>query len=110
MLEKQLEHLNTEIENPILAEDLLRDIAVESVFPNVRQLLIIFLCHTEAVVERGFSKIGQIMTKRCSLDDDSLDLLMPISNNKGSLTTKDTTQVMDIWFELSGRKFFSDKL
>ena len=43
MLEKQLEHLNTKIENPILAEDLLRDITVESVFPNVRHLLIIYL-------------------------------------------------------------------
>ena len=43
MLEKQLEHLNTKIENPILVEDLLRDIAVESAFPNVRHLLIIYL-------------------------------------------------------------------
>ena len=43
MLEKQLEHLNTKIKNPILVEDLLRDIAVESAFPNVRHLLIIYL-------------------------------------------------------------------
>ena len=35
MLEKELEHLNAEIENPVLVEDLLRDIVVESAFPNV---------------------------------------------------------------------------
>ena len=34
MLEKELEHLNTKLENPILVEDL-RDIVVESAFPNV---------------------------------------------------------------------------
>ena len=99
MLEKELEHLNAEIENPVLVEDLLQDIVVESAFPNVWRLLIIYLLvpHTEAVVERGFSKMGQIMTKRrCSLDVNSLDLLMCISHNKESLTMKDTTQVMDI--------------
>ena len=35
MLEKELEHLNTKIENPVLVEDLLQDIVVASVFPNV---------------------------------------------------------------------------
>ena len=35
MLEKELEHLNTKLENPVLVEDLLRDIVVESAFPNV---------------------------------------------------------------------------
>ena len=43
----------------------------------------------EVVVERGFLKMGQIMTeKRCSLDDNSLDLLMRISHNKESLLRK----------------------
>ena len=50
---------------------------------------------TKAVVERGFSKMGQIMIKkRCLLDDNSFDLLMCISHNKENLTMKDTTQVM----------------
>ena len=43
MLEKELEHLNTKIENPVLVEDLLQDIVVECVFPNVQRLLIIYL-------------------------------------------------------------------
>ena len=113
MLERELEHLNTKIENPVLVEDLLQDIAVESALPNVQRLLIIYLLvpHTEAVVEHSFSKMGQIMTKkRCLLDDNSLDLLMRISHNKESLTTKDKTQVMDIWSRLSERRIFSDKL
>ena len=48
--------------------------------------------------------------KKCSLDDNSFDLLMRISHNKESLTTKDTTQVMDIWYGLSERRIFSDKM
>ena len=113
MLEKGLEHLNTKIENPVLVEDLLRDIVVESLLPNVWPLLIIYLLvpRTEAVAERGFSKKSQIMAKkRCLLDDNSLNLLMRISHNKENLTTKDTTQVMDIWSGLSERRIFSDKL
>ena len=53
MLEKELEHLNTKIENPVLVEDLLQDIVVECVFPNVQRLLIIFLCHTWRLFENG---------------------------------------------------------
>ena len=112
MLEKELAHLNTKIENLALVEDLLQDIVVKSAFPNVRRLLITYFLmpQTENVVECGFSKMGQIMTKkRCSLDD-SIDLLLHISINKESLTAKDTTQVMDIWSGLSERRIFSDKL
>ena len=66
--------------------------------------------HTEDVVECGFSKMGQIMTKkRCSLDD-SIDFPWHISINKKSLTTKDTPQVVDIWSGLSEGRIFNDKL
>ena len=113
MLEKKLEHLNTKIEYAVLVEDLLQDIVVKSAFSNVRLLLIIYLPvpHTEAVVQRDISKMGQIMIKkRCFLDDNCHDLLICISHNKESLTTKDTTQVIDIWSRLSERRIFSDKL
>ena len=93
MLGKELEHLNTKIENPVLVQDLLQDIVVASVFPNVWCLLIIYLLvpHMEAVVEHGLSKMGQIMTKKvCWLDDSSLDLLIGISHSKKSLTMEDT--------------------
>ena len=62
MLEKELEHLNTKIENPFLVEDLLRDIAVGSAFPNVPLLLIIYLLvtHTGAVVKAAFQKWAKL--------------------------------------------------
>ena len=58
MLERELEHLNTNIENPVLVEDLW-DIVVESAFPNVRHFLIIYLLvqHTQAVADHSFSKM-----------------------------------------------------
>ena len=35
---------------------------------------------SEAIVERGFSKMGQTVTKKCTgLDDNSLEMLMRIS-------------------------------
>ena len=113
ILEKQIERLNIKTENHVLVKDLLQDIVVESAFPSVQHLLIIYLLvpNTEQFFERGFLKMGQIMTKKkCSLDDNSFDLLMRISHNKESLTTKDTTQVMDIWYGLSERRIFSDKM
>ena len=113
ILEKQIERLNIKTENHVLVKDLLQDIVVESAFPSVQHLLIIYLLvpNTEQFFERGFLKMGQIMTKKkCSLDDNSFDLLMRISHNKESLTTKDTKQVMDIWYGLSERRIFSDKM
>ena len=113
ILEKQIERLNIKTENHVLVKDLLQDIVVESAFPSVQHLLIIYLLvpNTEQFFERGFLKMGQIMTKKkCSLDDNSFVLLMRISHNKESLTTKDTTQVMDIWYGLSERRIFSDKM
>ena len=46
MLEKELEHLNTKIENPVLVEDFLRDIVVESAFPNASFVNYLFYCAT----------------------------------------------------------------
>ena len=113
ILEKQIERLNIKTENHVLVKDLLQDIVVESAFPSAQHLLIIYLLvpNTEQFFERGFLKMGQIMTKKkCSLDDNSFDLLMRISHNKESLTTKGKTQVMDIWYGLSERRIFSDKM
>ena len=45
---------------------------------------------SEAIVERGFSKMGQIVTKnRTALYDNSLEMLMRISYNKTPLNTND---------------------
>ena len=66
----------------VTAIDLLGDSVVESALPNLRKLL--RLCvpfpQSEAVVERGFSKMKLIMTdKRTRLEPESLDSLMRIS-------------------------------
>ena len=45
---------------------------------------------SKAIVERGFSKMGKIMTKKCTaLDDNSLETLMRISYHMQSLNTND---------------------
>ena len=45
---------------------------------------------SEAIVERGFSKMGQIVTKNCTaLYDNSIEMLMRISYNKTPLNTND---------------------
>ena len=53
---------------------------------------------SEAIIEKGFSKIGQIMTKkRTALDDSSLETLMRISYHKQSLNTNEVKQVLELW-------------
>ena len=52
------------------------DAVVEGAFPYIRLLFKIYISNSEAVVECMFSKMGLIMTKkRCSLENDSLDML-----------------------------------
>ena len=53
---------------------------------------------SEVIVERGFSKLGQIVTKkRTALDDNSLEMLIRISYNKIPLNTNDVKGVLDKW-------------
>ena len=88
------------MKNPVTLEDLLKDCVVSGVFPNIRCLLAIYVIipHAEAVVEVGFSKMGQIMTKkRCALDDESLDMLMRISHRQQPLKSHELNQKIDTW-------------
>ena len=53
---------------------------------------------SEAIIERGFSKIEQIMMKKCTaLDDNSLETIMRISHHKQSLNTNEVKQVLELW-------------
>ena len=86
------------MKNPLTIEDLLKDCVVLGAFPNIRRLLAIYVIipHAEAVVERGFSKMGQIMTKkRCALDDESLDMQMRISHRQEPLKIHELNQIID---------------
>ena len=63
---------------------------------------------SEAIVERGFSKIGQIMAKkRTALDENSLEILMRISYHKQSLNTNDVNQVLELWRNQKEREMIS---
>ena len=63
---------------------------------------------SEAVVERGYSKMGQIMTKkRTALDGNSLETLMRVSYYKQSLNIKDVKQLLELWRSQKERRIFS---
>ena len=65
---------------------------------------------SEVIVERGFSKVGQIVTKkRTALDDNSLEMLIHISYNKILLNTNDVKGVLDKWKKENDRKIFANK-
>ena len=84
VIEREIVEAKGKILAPVTALDLLDDSVVESAFPNIRKLLRLYvlLPQSEAVVERGFSKMKLIMTdKRTRLEPESLDSLMRISYN-----------------------------
>ena len=65
---------------------------------------------SEAIVERGFSKMGQIVTKkRTALNDNSLEMLMRISYNKTQLNTNDVKGVLDKLKKEKDRRIFANK-
>ena len=88
-MQGEIDQITRRLHNPVSVEDLLEDNVMQA-FPNVRRLLQLYILipHSEAVAERGFSKMSQIMTKkRCTLDEQSLDMLMRISYRVNPLTT-----------------------
>ena len=99
-LEDELYIFVRKVNDPLSIEDLLKDTVVETAFPNIPLLLKIYLLilSSEAVVERGFSKMSQLITKkRTSLDDNGLEMLMRISYHKNPLSMNDVKQVLDNW-------------
>ena len=64
-LEDELYIIAEKVNDPLSVEDLLKDILVETALPNIRRLLRIYVLipSSEAVVEIGFLKMGQVMTK-----------------------------------------------
>ena len=88
VIEREIVEAKGKILAPVTALDLLDDSVVESAFPTLRKLLRLYvlLPQSEAVVERGFSKMKLIMTdKRSRLEPESLDSLMRISYNSEPL-------------------------
>ena len=76
-IEDKLSLIAEKVHNPLSVEDLLQDSVIETAFPSIQQLLKIYVLipMSEAIVERGFSKMGQIVTKkRTTLDYNSLEM------------------------------------
>ena len=112
-LESEIKLAETKINEPVSVADLLQDNVIEHAFPNIRRLLLLYVLipHTEAIVERGFSRMGQIMTKkRSTLDDRSLDMLMRISYRKEPLNTVELKQIIDVWKGIKERRIFNSDL
>lgn len=65
---------------------------------------------SEAIGERGFSKMGQIITKKgIALDNNSLEIWMCILYHKQSLNTNDVKPVLELRrYQKERRKFSSD--
>ena len=111
-IEDELSLIAEKVHNPLSVEDLLQDSVIETAFPSIRRLLKIYVLipMSEAIVERGFSKMGQIVTKKCTaLDDNSLEMLMRISYNKTPLNTNDGKGVLDKWKKEKDRRIFANE-
>ena len=64
---------------------------------------------SEAIAVTGFSKMGKIVTKKCTArDDNSLEMLMHISYNKTPLKTDDVKEVFDKWKKEKDHRIFAN--
>ena len=111
-IEDKLSLIAVKVYNPLSVEDLLQDPVIETAFPSIQRLLKIYVLipMIEAIVVRGFSKMGQIVTKkRTALDDNSLEMLMRISYNKTQLNTNDVKGVLDKLKKEKDRRIFANK-
>ena len=109
-LETEIEGAVAKVKNHVTVEDLLKVCVVSGTFPNIRRLQAIYVIipHAEAVLERGSSKTGQIMTKkRCALGDE---MLMRISHRQELLKIHELNQVTDTWKSLRDRIIFSEEV
>ena len=71
------------VKSPVTAIGLLADSVLTSAFPNIYILLRLYVLvpQSEAVVERGFSRMKLTMNeRRTNLDQKSLEALMRISH------------------------------
>ena len=83
-----------------MVENLLDDTVLSAAFPTIQRLLKVYVIihFSEAVVEKVFSKMNLIMTKRRrSLDSINLDALLQFHFGKKSWRANETEEVIDIW-------------
>ena len=98
-LESELKPVEERKDCPLFVIDVLEDQVIESACPNIRRLviLLVLIPHSEAVVERVFSKMKLTMNeRRTSLDKASLKALLKISHNSTVLMSIDINHITDI--------------
>ena len=112
-LEIELKDIEAKCKSPLNALDLLNDGVIESAFPNVKILLrlLVLITQSEAVVERGFSKMKLIMTnERTNLDPRNLESLMRISFKSNALCSEEINEIIRIWSSQRNRRIFSKEI
>ena len=95
--------------SPVVVKNLLDDTVLSTAFPTIWRLLKVYVIipFSKAIVERGFSKMNLIMTKkRCSLDSVNMDALMRILFWKKKLESHEIEEVIDIWKNTINRVIF----
>ena len=110
-IKREIVETKGKILSPVTALDLLDDSVVESVFLNIQKLLRLYVLipQSEAVLQRGFSKMKLIMTDKCTrLEPESLNSLMRISYNRKSLSTEEVNAVIDVWKTSGSCRIFSE--
>ena len=88
--EDELSLIAEKVHNSLSDEDLLQDSVIETTFPSIRRLLKIYVLipMSEAIAERVFSKMGQIVTKKRTA----------LGDNRG---------VLDKWKKKKDRRIFA---
>ena len=112
VIKDKLSLIAEKVHNCLSVKDLLQDSVIEPAFPSIQRLLKIYVLipMSKAILERGLSKMGQIVTKkRTTLDDNSLGMLIHISYNKTPLNTNDVKGVLDKWKKLKDCRIFANK-
>ena len=110
VIKVELSQIKRKMCNPVVVKNLLDDTVLSTAFPTIWRSLKVYVIipFSKAVVERGFSKMNLIMTKkRCSLDSVNLDALMRISFRKKKLVSHEIEKVRDIWKNTINRGIFS---
>ena len=109
-IEAELSEIKKKICSPVVVENLLDDTVLSAAFPTIQRLLKVYVIihFSEAVVEKVFSKMNLIMTKRRrSLDSINLDALLQISFWKKKLESHEIEEVIDIWKNTKNRVIFT---
>ena len=111
--EKEFLGIQNKEKEPLTTKELLNDTVVSSAFPTIRYLLKLFILvpMSEAIVERGFSKMKLIMTDKSTRHDDkSLDALLWISFQSEPLTQHQIKVIISEWKNQRVTRIFAESM